>query len=153
METSTFEQVKEFHDVFGHANPGALAEPDADSIKLRLKLILEEFIELVEATTADTMASFSVKTLLGEADDFIDRLSDVDIDINHVEIADALGDIKYVTDGAAIVYGIPLDKVSAEIHRSNMSKLGADGQPLYREDGKVLKGPDYTPPDIASILG
>lgn len=71
---------------------------------------------------------------------------------NLVAIADALGDIAYVTFGAALTYGIDLDAVLAEIHRSNMTKLDRDGRPILREDGKVLKGPDYSPPEIASIL-
>jgi predicted HAD superfamily Cof-like phosphohydrolase len=69
-----------------------------------------------------------------------------------VEIADALGDIVYIAYGTAIEYGIDLDAVIAEIHRSNMSKLGPDGQPIYRKDGKVLKGPDYEPPRLKEVL-
>ena len=71
---------------------------------------------------------------------------------NLIAIADALGDIAYVTFGAALTYGIDLDAVLAEIHRSNMTKLNRDGKPILREDGKVLKGPDYSPPDLASVL-
>lgn len=65
-----------------------------------------------------------------------------------IGIADALADLAYVVVGAAVAFGIPLDRVFDEVHRSNMSKLGEDGKPIYREDGKVLKGPNYTPPDI-----
>jgi NTP pyrophosphatase (non-canonical NTP hydrolase) len=92
--------------------------------ELRLALIREETEELAQA---------------------IDRQ-------NLVAIADALGDIVYVTFGAALTYGIDLDAVLAEIHRSNMTKLDRDGRPILREDGKVLKGPDYSPPDLASVL-
>jgi len=60
--------------------------------------------------------------------------------------------IVYVAYGAAIVYGIDLDAVFAEVHRSNMTKLDADGRVIYREDGKVLKSDRYTPPDIAGVL-
>jgi predicted HAD superfamily Cof-like phosphohydrolase len=70
-----------------------------------------------------------------------------------VEIADALADIVYVAYGTARVYGIDLDAVLDEVHSSNMTKLGADGRPVRRADGKVLKGPGYRPPDIARVLG
>lgn len=67
-------------------------------------------------------------------------------------VADALADIVYVAYGSAHVYGIDLDAVLDEVHASNMTKLGADGRPVRRADGKVLKGPDYRPPDVAAVL-
>jgi predicted HAD superfamily Cof-like phosphohydrolase len=70
-----------------------------------------------------------------------------------VAIADALADIAYVVYGTALTYGIDLDSVLREVHRSNMSKLGADGKPLIRQDGKVLKSDRYRPPDIGPIVG
>ncbi|MCU1530098.1 MAG: uncharacterized protein JWP75_3861 [Frondihabitans sp.] len=69
-----------------------------------------------------------------------------------VAIADALGDIVYVAYGSSLTYGIDLDAVLREVHRANMSKLGPDGQPLMRADGKVLKPSTYTPPDIRRVL-
>lgn len=69
-----------------------------------------------------------------------------------VAIADGCADLIVVTIGCARVYGIPLDKVWDEVHRSNLSKLGRDGRPVYRADGKVLKGPDFSPPNLESIL-
>jgi predicted HAD superfamily Cof-like phosphohydrolase len=69
-----------------------------------------------------------------------------------VGIADALADIVYVVYGTALTYGIDLDAVLREVHRSNMSKLGSDGKPLIRDDGKVIKSEKYAPPDIASVL-
>lgn len=69
-----------------------------------------------------------------------------------VGIADALGDMVYVIYGTALTYGINLPAVLREIHRSNMSKLGEGGEPLYREDGKVLKGPNFTPPNLEAII-
>ena len=69
-----------------------------------------------------------------------------------VGIADALADIVYVAYGTALTYGIDLDAVLHEVHRSNMSKLGSDGKPLIRDDGKVLKSERYFPPDIESVL-
>lgn len=73
--------------------------------------------------------------------------------INMVEAADALADLIYVIYGMALEMGIDLAKVLAEVQRSNMSKLGEDGKPIYREDGKVLKGPGYFRPDVAGVLG
>jgi predicted HAD superfamily Cof-like phosphohydrolase len=69
-----------------------------------------------------------------------------------IGVADALADIVYVAYGTALTYGIDLDAVFHEVHRSNMSKLGSDGNPLIREDGKVLKSERYFPPDIESVL-
>ncbi len=71
-----------------------------------------------------------------------------------VEVADALGDILYILCGTIIEHGLQykIEEVFDEIQRSNMSKLGADGKPIYREDGKVLKGPDYFKPNIRAIL-
>ncbi len=69
-----------------------------------------------------------------------------------VGIADALADIVYVAYGTAHVYGIDLDAVVDAVHVSNMTKLGADGRPVRRADGKILKGPDYQPPDIVAVL-
>ena len=69
-----------------------------------------------------------------------------------VEVADALTDINYVTYGAGHTFGIDLNACCKEVHRSNMSKLGADGQPVKDERGKVLKGPAYSPPSLAQVL-
>ena len=71
-----------------------------------------------------------------------------------VEVADALGDMLYILCGTIIEHGMQekIEEVFNEIQRSNMSKLGEDGKPIYREDGKVLKGPNYFKPNIASIL-
>lgn len=83
-----------------------------------------------------------------ELDELFDALFDRDL----VAIADALGDLAYVVYGAAVTYGIDLDPVIREIHRSNMSKLMPDGSVAYREDGKVLKGPNFTPPNLAPLV-
>ena len=69
-----------------------------------------------------------------------------------IGIADALADIVYVAYGTAHVHGIDLDSVLDEVHASNMTKLGADGRPVRREDGKVLKGPGYRAPDVKAVL-
>jgi predicted HAD superfamily Cof-like phosphohydrolase len=71
-----------------------------------------------------------------------------------VEVADALGDMLYILCGTILEHGMQhkIEEVFEEIQRSNMSKLGADGKPIYREDGKVLKGPNYFKPNIEEIL-
>mgnify|MGYP003851261461 FL=1 len=85
-----------------------------------------------------------------ENQEYLEAAKDGDL----VEVADALGDMMYILAGTMISHGMQnvIDEVFDEIHRSNMSKLGQDGQPLYREDGKVMKGPNYFKPDIQSIL-
>lgn len=74
---------------------------------------------------------------------------------NLVEVADALGDMLYILCGTILEHGMQdkIEEVFAEIQRSNMSKLGADGKPVVREDGKVLKGPGYSQPDLKKIFG
>ncbi len=69
-----------------------------------------------------------------------------------IEVADALTDILYVTYGAGHAFGIDLDDCFQEVHFSNMSKLGDDGKPIYREDGKVMKGPRYYAPDLKEAI-
>ena len=71
-----------------------------------------------------------------------------------IEVADALGDMLYILCGTILEHGMQykIEEVFEEIQRSNMSKLGSDGKPIYREDGKVLKGPNYFKPDIQGIL-
>ena len=72
--------------------------------------------------------------------------------IDSVEVIDALTDISYLVEGRFVGIGVPSDAAFDEVHASNMSKLGADGSPIYREDGKILKGPNYSPPNLAPLL-
>jgi predicted HAD superfamily Cof-like phosphohydrolase len=119
------DQVREFHLAYGLAVADRpTAELSAEQVALRQALIEEEVAELRQA---------------GEDGDL-------------VGVADALADIVYVAYGTACVYGIELDAVLDEVHASNMTKLGADGRPMHRADGKVLKGPGYRPPDVAGVL-
>ena len=119
---SNFEKVAEFMNAFGQA---VETSPGWTSVsELRYDLIDEELKELRQA--------------LDER--------------NLVEVADALTDLLYVVYGAGHSFGIPLDKCFEEVHNSNMSKLGADGKPIYREDGKVLKGPNYWKPDLKKVI-
>ncbi|TDW48853.1 phosphoribosyl-ATP pyrophosphohydrolase [Flavobacterium sp. 270] len=85
-----------------------------------------------------------------ENEEYLEAVENNDL----VEIADALGDMMYILCGTIIEHGLQ-DKIEAvfdEIQRSNMSKLGEDGQPIYREDGKVMKGPNYFKPDFSKLL-
>jgi len=119
--------VTKFHDTFGL---GKKETPTASLGKeknlLRYKLMREENEEYLEAANDNDL----------------------------VEVADALGDMLYILCGTIIEHGMQdkIEEVFNEIQRSNMSKLGADGKPIYREDGKVLKGPSYFKPNIQSIL-
>ena len=119
--------VKEFHSAFGL---GIQEKPVADlgkaKNKLRFDLMQEENEEYLQAANNNDL----------------------------IEIADALGDMLYILCGTIIEHGMQykIEEVFDEIQSSNMSKLGADGKPIYREDGKVLKGPNYFKPDLASIL-
>ena len=106
-----------------------------------------------EVKTKPEMADVEVATLRydlikEELDELFEALGNKDM----VEIADALTDILYVTYGAGHAFGIDLDKCFEEVQRSNMSKLGVDGKPIYREDGKVLKGPNYFKPDLEKYV-
>jgi len=122
---SNFEMVGDFMEKFGQEVKTKPEFPDNETIALRLELIQEELEELREA--------------VGNAD--------------IVEVADALTDILYVTYGAGHAFGINLDKCFEEVQASNMSKLGEDDKPIYREDGKIMKGPNYFQPDLTSVLG
>jgi predicted HAD superfamily Cof-like phosphohydrolase len=124
-DQTSYSRVKEFHKKFGHPAPEKATLIDDGREKLRVELIREEL--------------FEYQTALAKRD--------------LVAVADALGDLDYVVNGAAIEHGIYLPGITAEIHRSNMTKLGPDGKPIYREDGKILKGDGYEPPRLEPILG
>jgi predicted HAD superfamily Cof-like phosphohydrolase len=96
-----------------------------------------------------TLAALRVDLLEEEVAEFRQASQEGDV----VAIADALGDIAYVLYGTALTYGINLDAVIAEVHRSNMSKLDTDGKPILRGDGKVLKPATYSPPELRRVLG
>ena len=120
---TNFELAGDFMEAFGQEVLETPTLPEPDLAKLRLELIREEVEELNVG------------------------IEGMDI----VEIADALTDILYVVYGAGHAFGIDLDACFKEVHDSNMSKLGEDGKPIYREDGKVLKGPNYRSPDLAQF--
>ena len=119
---TNFEKVAEFMNAFGQ---NVETRPGWTSVsELRYELIREELEELREALDG--------RDLVG--------------------VADALTDLLYVVYGAGHSFGISLDKCFEEVHNSNMSKLGTDGKPIYREDGKVLKGPNYWQPNLEKVL-
>lgn len=118
------EQVLEFHMAFDVPVLPAPQFPSEDRRKLRYRILKEEFYEYVAAENED----------------------------NFEEVADALGDMAYIIAGTALEYGIPLDRVLDAIHAANMAKLGPDGKPIKRADGKVIKPEGWQPPNIAAAL-
>ena len=121
---SNFDDVKTFMQTFGQEVKIKAEFPEEKIVKLRYDLIKEELNELQDA----------IKTK------------------NLKEIADALTDILYVTYGAGHAYGIDLDKCFKEVQKSNMSKLGEDGKPIYNEKGKVMKGSKYFEPNLRQFI-
>jgi len=119
-------QVAQFHKAFGHPVNEMLKFPALDRIILRHTLIQEEVLELLQASAK------------GDA----------------VGVADAITDCLYILYGTALEWGLgdKLPDLFDEVHRSNMSKLDANGKPLYREDGKIIKGENYTPPHLKDIV-
>lgn len=122
--TSRSGMVREFHERFGHPVADSPQLLDKERAKKRLKWIQDEVDELRDAI---------------EADDLVEQL-------------DALADIAYFIEGDALERGAPLEDAFCEVHASNMSKLGSDGQPIYYDDGKVAKGPNFFEPDLARVL-
>ena len=121
---TNFEKVKQFMKTFGQEVKTKASFSDEKTNQLRLDLISEELEELKNAMQS--------KDLL--------------------EVADALTDILYVTYGAGHAFGINLDKCFEEVQNSNMSKLDADGKPIFNDYGKVLKGPNYFKPNLNKII-
>lgn len=137
--------VRQFHSTYNLPVVADAPSVDRDRVHMRMALIAEEAAELVEAVYGEA-AGAEMSAAFTRAVAVDDGTRDT------VEAADALGDLTYVVYGMALECGIPLDEVLAEIQASNLSKLGADGRPTYREDGKVLKGPGFFPPDVAGVL-
>ena len=121
---SNFESVKKFMQTFGQEVKEKAEFPKEKIITLRYDLIEEELTELKDAINKRDIK----------------------------EVADALTDILYVTYGAGHAFGINLDKCFNEVQNSNMSKLGEDGKPIYKEKGKVMKGPNYFKPNLKKFV-
>lgn len=153
---SNFEKVREFHEAFGMPVNEVLENVGPDRVKLRLDLIVEELDELFESalgTTRGTVSDIIWNTLKERGQDEPVSVNNGSVAVfSTVGVADALVDMLYVIYGACLEFGINADAVFDEVHKSNMSKLGADGKPIYREDGKVLKGPDFFEPNIWNVL-
>lgn len=137
--------VRQFHETYNL--PVVTGEPsvDIDRVHMRMGLIAEEFAELVGAVYGPE-GEERINAAFREVVANDARTRDT------VGAADALADLIYVIYGMALETGIALDAVLREVQRSNLSKLGPDGAPIYREDGKVLKGPDFFEPKIAEAL-
>ena len=123
-DMSNFNKVKTFMNTYGQDVKEKAEFPENKIVQLRIDLIEEELNELKEA------------------------IKNNDI----VEVADALTDILYVTYGAGHSFGVNLDECFDEVQRSNMSKLGEDGKPIYNDSGKVMKGPKYFAPNLKKIV-
>jgi len=121
---TNFNDVKKFMETFGQEVKKKAEFPSDKIVKLRYDLIKEELDEFEEAIKGKNLK----------------------------EVADSLTDILYVTYGAGHAFGIDLDKCFDEVQRSNMSKLGEDGKPIYNEHGKVMKGPKYFQPDLKKFI-
>lgn len=128
--------VQEFHEAFNLDAPdGPPLVPNSDLVRLRMRLIREEYDEVM-----DELAMLTRQTDPSE------------IVITFRALLKELCDLRYVTEGAAVAFGLDIDTAYKEVHRSNMSKLGADGKPIYRADGKVSKGPSYSEADMTSFI-
>ncbi len=138
--------VREFHATYNMPIVTDAPNINRERTNMRMALIAEEFAELVGAVYGK-----NARKIIENA--FLQAQTTDDKTLDTVEAADALGDLTYVIYGMALETGIPMADVLAEIQASNLSKLGADGKPIYREDGKVLKGPNFFAPDIAKVLG
>ena len=121
---TNFEKVRLFMQTYGQEVKNKAEFSNEKTNKLRMDLIKEELEELQQAMK----------------------------DKNLLEVADALTDILYVTYGAGHAFGIDLDKCFDEVQQSNMSKLGEDGKPIYNDQGKVMKGPNYFKPNLSKYL-
>lgn len=161
------ELVREFHIAFGHPVEQVPTLSTLDTRLLRVKLIAEELAELAQALqiSIDVEVKPAIPKDMVEAPKDVsnhmrkwvkveptnhDQLMRYNLDL--VETADALGDLDYVVQGGFLAFGLPASQITQEIHRSNMTKLGADGKPILAPDGKVVKGPNFQEPRIADVI-
>ena len=128
--------VREFHHAFNLPAPTAIPlEPDVSLIRLRARLIREEYEEVM-----DELAYLAV-------------LRDpLEIHATFQRLLKELADLRYVVEGCAVSFALPIEEAYREVHRSNMSKLGPAGRPIYDDGGKVLKGPGYDPADMTKLV-
>lgn len=127
--------VREFHLAFEQPAPPYPTPLDDDAVRLRMRLIREEYEEVM----ADCSKLLKAPDLPRKLDVMRALLKE-------------LADLRYVLEGTAVAMGMDIDGAYAEVHRSNMSKLGEDGKPIRRADGKALKGPNYSPADMTRFV-
>lgn len=162
-------QVMSFHKMYESSIKESvttnLQDVSDKEIAMRINLVAEEFREWLDAFGVDYKLEFfaveeteheiggSRTEIIGSSDSVPERWVPSFRDkIDVVEIADASADLKYVLEGSDITFGINSRRVSQEVHASNMTKLGEDGKPIFRDDGKILKGPSYVKPNIAKAM-
>lgn len=127
-------------------------EVELNTYKLRLKLTLEETFELLEATTNKEYYDSVFQPLLDQINNGINNISNESIEVKPVDILDSVVDTTYVNWGFCNLLGLDLTSAWNEVQASNMSKLDEDGNPIFREDGKVMKNlATYIPPDLTKI--
>ena len=105
-------------------------------------------VKMKPSFSSDKINKLRIDLIKEELDELQEAMKNKDL----LEVADALTDILYVTYGAGHAFGIDLDKCFDEVQNSNMSKLGENGEPIYNESGKVMKGPNYFKPDLSKFL-
>lgn len=136
--------VREFMTMVDQDLPEKPTAPSVATTRLRLRLITEEFFETFLAATGHELGLFEREIV-----DLIDHLSEKDDkDFNIFEVVDGLADMMVVIEGTFLAFGVDSGPILAEVHRSNMSKLGGS----LDANGKATKGPNYSPPDIAGEL-
>ena len=121
-----------------------------NSVKEFHKVFNLDFLEVPKANIGHEKNKLRFNLMKEENEEYLNAANNNDL----IEVADALGDMLYILCGTIIEHGFQykIDEIFNEIQNSNMSKLGNDGKPIYREDGKVLKGPNYFKPNIEKIL-
>tara|TARA_A100001388_G_scaffold101963_1_gene74310 strand:- start:305 stop:673 length:369 start_codon:yes stop_codon:yes gene_type:complete len=117
----------------------------------KVKNFMETFgqeVKSIPSFSSDKINMLRYNLIKEELEEFKQALDNNDL----LEVADALTDILYVTYGAGHAFGINLDACFEEVQNSNMSKLGSDGKPIYNDQGKVMKGPNYFKPDLSKFI-
>ena len=153
---SNYEKIKEFHRVFGRKpDPMVPTVTSIESRLLRGNLILEEFQELIAELGLQMQCE-----IVPVSDDLDNDSHTIDVVLKEIpgheikldKVAKECADLLVVTYGTGASMGLPMDEAYAAVHESNMSKLGPDGSVIRREDGKVLKGPNYKEPNMKKVI-
>ena len=126
-------------------------EKELATYKLRLKLTLEETFEVFEAVLAPEVYEAVFAPIIKDINAKIEALAISDMEIKPIDLLDSFADQDYVNVGWANIMGMDLGAAFQEVQRSNMTKLDKDGNPIFREDGKLLKSDQYVPPDLVTV--